>query len=84
LKSYFAPYDPVKRHSDVEVLAANGDGQKRSNVNSSNVTFSNDRMNAQTSDEGTTWWLDVQSPTDEEMKMLSKVCLLYFNSGSRS
>lgn len=24
--------------------------------------------------EGNTWWLDVQSPTDEEMKMLSKVC----------
>ncbi|KAF7981715.1 hypothetical protein HWV62_32303 [Athelia sp. TMB] len=23
--------------------------------------------------EGNTWWLDVQSPTDEEMKMLSKV-----------
>jgi magnesium transporter len=23
--------------------------------------------------EGSTWWLDVQSPTDEEMKMLSKV-----------
>ena len=23
--------------------------------------------------EGETWWLDVQSPTDEEMKMLSKV-----------
>ena len=21
-----------------------------------------------------TWWLDVQSPTDEEMKILSKVC----------
>ena len=25
--------------------------------------------------EGHTWWLDVLSPTDEEMKMLSKVCL---------
>ena len=25
--------------------------------------------------EGSTWWLDVQSPTDEEMKMLSKVCV---------
>ncbi|KII95294.1 hypothetical protein PLICRDRAFT_169961 [Plicaturopsis crispa FD-325 SS-3] len=23
--------------------------------------------------EGSTWWLDIQSPTDEEMKMLSKV-----------
>jgi magnesium transporter len=27
------------------------------------------------SDDGT-WWLDIQSPTDEEMKMLSKVCRL--------
>lgn len=25
--------------------------------------------------EGNTWWLDVQSPTDEEMRMLSKVSL---------
>ena len=24
--------------------------------------------------DGNTWWLDVQSPTDEEMKLLSKVC----------
>jgi magnesium transporter len=26
--------------------------------------------------EGHTWWLDILSPTDEEMKMLSKVCRL--------
>lgn len=27
-----------------------------------------------TDSEGHTWWLDILSPTDEEMKMLSKVC----------
>jgi magnesium transporter len=26
--------------------------------------------------DGTTWWLDVQNPTDDEMKMLSKVIVL--------
>jgi magnesium transporter len=30
-----------------------------------------------TGTEGHTWWLDVLSPTDEEMKMLSKARLLY-------
>lgn len=30
--------------------------------------------------EGMTWWLDIQSPTDEEMKMLSKVCFFPFIS----
>ncbi len=28
--------------------------------------------------EGSTWWLDVQSPTDEEMKILSKVCYFIY------
>lgn len=27
--------------------------------------------------EGNTWWLDVINPTDEEMRLLSKVCLHY-------
>lgn len=26
--------------------------------------------------DGNTWWLDVQSPTDDEMKLLSKVCAI--------
>lgn len=30
-------------------------------------------MNGDTDSDGNTWWLDVQSPTDDEMKMLSKV-----------
>ncbi len=30
--------------------------------------------------EGHTWWLDVLSPTDEEMKMLSKVCHLFLST----
>lgn len=28
--------------------------------------------------DATTWWLDVQSPTDEEMKMLSKVNIVCY------
>ena len=31
--------------------------------------------------EGHTWWLDILSPTDEEMKMLSKVRRSYFPNG---
>ena len=30
-------------------------------------------MNGDNDSDGNTWWLDVQSPTDDEMKMLSKV-----------
>jgi magnesium transporter len=30
--------------------------------------------------DGNTWWLDIQTPTDEEMKLLSKVCAITVSS----
>ena len=55
-------------------VGSNGLGNRRSFIEkASNATKIND-MNALTTDQDiNTWWLDVQSPTDEEMKMLSKV-----------
>ena len=50
-------------------MGSNGNGNNRrgfiEKTNGSNVVNPEQDMN--------TWWLDVQSPTDEEMKMLSKV-----------
>lgn len=42
--------------------------------NTSKPTNSADSRNRTPPNESTTWWLDVLNPTDEEMKMLSKVC----------
>jgi magnesium transporter len=44
-----------------DILVGNGGGDSYKNL-------------VPTDPEGHTWWLDVLSPTDEEMKMLSKVC----------
>jgi magnesium transporter len=58
------PIPPVSRTPREETKGAQG-------------ANSGDAKNLVSKDtEGHTWWLDVLSPTDEEMKLLSKVCLL--------
>ena len=52
----------------------NGNGNRRGFIEKPNGTKGMHDMNVLNAEQDmNTWWLDVQSPTDEEMKMLSKV-----------
>lgn len=61
------PTPPVSRTPREETKGAQG-----ANGGDAKALMPNDT-------EGHTWWLDVLSPTDEEMKMLSKACLFIFH-----
>ena len=52
-------------------MGSNGNGNRRGFIEKTNVPKGINVLNAE--QDMNTWWLDVQSPTDEEMKMLSKV-----------
>ena len=54
--------------------ASNGNGNRRGFIEKPNGSKSMHDINVLTAEQDmNTWWLDVQSPTDDEMKMLSKV-----------
>ena len=54
--------------------ASNGNGNRRGFIEKTNGSKSMHDINVLTAEQDmNTWWLDVQSPTDDEMKMLSKV-----------
>ena len=86
VSSYFSASDAFKRGANVEAPAPeiNSRSRKQGNNNgSSNATLSSSTKGSPSEgqlvgdngdSEGSTWWLDVQNPTDEEMKMLSRVC----------
>jgi magnesium transporter len=55
-------------------IGSNGIGNRRGFIEKPNGTKGMHDMNMLNAEQDlNTWWLDVQSPTDEEMKMLSKV-----------
>ena len=60
------PQGPIPNRSGISKMSGSESRSRSTTVNGpglSNV-------------DGNTWWLDVQCPTDDEMKLLSKVCLL--------
>ncbi|KAF8969380.1 hypothetical protein BDZ97DRAFT_1795332 [Flammula alnicola] len=60
----------ARRFNNGRAFGSGGNGQDKNGMNS----LGGGGMGAVGDDQdGNTWWLDVQSPTDEEMKMLSKV-----------
>ena len=55
-------------------MGSNGNGNRRGFIEKPNGSKGMHDMNMLNAEQDiNTWWLDVQSPTDEEMKMLSKV-----------
>jgi len=55
-------------------MRPNGNGNRRAFLDKVGGAGGTNDMNVLNADQdANTWWLDVQSPTDEEMKMLSKV-----------
>ena len=55
-------------------MGSNGNGNRRGFIEKPNSLKGLHDMNALNAEQDiNTWWLDVQSPTDEEMRMLSKV-----------
>ncbi|KAF9450965.1 cora-domain-containing protein [Macrolepiota fuliginosa MF-IS2] len=82
----FTPPDPINRSSPIHMGLGNHQGApppnfteatSSTNGNPNRRSFGVDsKMGQPAGDNDTdsnTWWLDVQNPTDEEMKMLSKV-----------
>ena len=54
-------------------MGSNGNGNRRGFIEKASGKGMDDLNTLNADQDINTWWLDVQSPTDEEMKMLSKV-----------
>lgn len=59
-----APPIPITDRSGISKMSSNEARSRAGTVNGPGQAI-----------DGNTWWLDVQCPTDDEMKLLSKVCL---------
>jgi hypothetical protein len=76
--SQFGTETPTGQHSSRASLsgASKPPGFAGSNNNSNDMKSQPGRMRSEMDAETNTWWLDVMCPTDQEMKVLSKVSYL--------
>ena len=70
----FSNPDFFNNNNNSSNVGSNGNGNRRGFIEKPNGSKNMHDMNMLKAEQDiNTWWLDVQSPTDEEMKMLSKV-----------
>jgi magnesium transporter len=72
------PYQETNKSSDNNTnyfsnVGSNGNGNRRGFIEKASGKGLNDMKALHAEQDMNTWWLDIQCPTDEEMKMLSKV-----------